>query len=86
MGTALDGIRVLDLTQYEAGPSCTELLAWLGADVVKIEPPSGDAARRLLSERGLFPDSVETIRELREADCLTQMKFADEWDHHRQRR
>jgi len=51
MSMALEGVRILDMTHVQSGPTCTQLLAWFGADVLKVERPGvGDATRAQLRD------------------------------------
>ena len=54
MSGVLDGVRVLDVTAWQAGPMVTMVLGDFGAEVLKIEPPSGDPMRALANSAGRF--------------------------------
>ena len=57
----LDDVKVLDLSQGLAGPICAKILADFGADVVKVEPPAGDAARSMAPYFGTDPHPEKSL-------------------------
>ena len=59
MTKALDGVRILDFTHVQSGPTCTQLLAWFGADVIKVERPgTGDITRGQLRDVPMWTASI----------------------------
>ncbi len=71
----LDGLRVLDLSQYIPGPFATRQLADLGADVVKIEPPAGDPMRHFLYPDGPSPSPL--YQELNRGKQILQLNLKE---------
>ena len=75
--SALDGVRVLELTQIMAGPFCGQVLADMGADVVKVEPPgSGDQTRRQMGEpafRAVNRNKRSITLDLKDADDVATL-------------
>jgi formyl-CoA transferase len=78
MGKALDGVRVLDMTHVQSGPSATQMLAWLGADVIKLETPrGGDVTRGQLRDLADVDSLYFTMLNCNKRSVTVNMKSDD---------
>ena len=74
---ALKGVRILDMTHVQAGPTCSQLLAWMGADVIKFEPPQGDATRGQLRDVPNADSLYFTMLNCNKRSITVNMKHAE---------
>src|ERR1700687_2936093 len=74
---ALKGIRILDMTHVQAGPTCSHLLAWMGADASKCEPPQGDATRGQLRDVPNADSLYFTMLNCNKRSIIVNMKTAE---------
>ena len=74
---ALKDVRILDMTHVQAGPTCSQLLAWMGADVIKFEPPQGDATRGQLRDVPNADSLYFTMLNCNKRSITVNMKSAE---------
>ena len=74
---ALKGIRILDMTHVQAGPTCSQLLAWMGADVIKLENLQGDATRGQLRDVPNADSLYFTMLNCNKRSITVNMKSAE---------
>src|SRR5213593_5034218 len=74
---ALKGVRILDMTHVQAGPTCSQLLAWMGADVIKFENPQGDATRGQLRDIPNADSLYFTMLNCNKRSITVNMKSAE---------
>jgi len=74
---ALKGVRILDMSHVQAGPTCSQLLAWMGADVIKFENPAGDATRGQLRDVPNSDSLYFTMLNCNKRSITVNMKSAE---------
>ncbi|MFN7087010.1 MAG: formyl-CoA transferase [Burkholderiales bacterium] len=74
---ALKDVRILDMTHVQAGPTCSQLLAWMGADVIKVESPQGDATRGQLRDVPNADSLYFTMLNCNKRSITVNMKTAE---------